>query len=92
MKLRLLLPCKTITTKRNDKVPIKVPGGRKRWQWLNSLKLANAKEIAGQLSERNCYQTSAHKAHTTLSPGETFYVSRLLNRATGRNMIMYSTE
>jgi succinyl-CoA synthetase beta subunit len=47
-------------------------------------------------------QTSAGKVHKVLVaedvyyPGESetseFYVSVLLNRATGRNMIMYSTE
>ena len=68
--------------------------------------LNEVKEIAGQIIGMNLVtpQTSAEgkKVHQVLiaedvyypgaSEPDEFYISVLLNRATGRNMIMYSTE
>ena len=82
-------------------------GGRGKGGGVKLAKnLKEVEEIAGQIIGMNLItpQTSAEgkKVHQVLIaedvyyPGESetseFYVSVLLNRATGRNMIMYSTE
>ena len=82
-------------------------GGRGKGGGVKLAKnLAQVEEIAGQIIGMQLVtpQTSAEgkKVHKVLVaedvyyPGETetseFYVSVLLNRATARNMIMYSTE
>jgi succinyl-CoA synthetase beta subunit len=70
---------------------------------VEELKLTTSRRVAGQIIGMQLVtpQTSAEKVKVQFGedvyyPGESetseFYVSVLLNRATGRNMIMYSTE
>jgi succinyl-CoA synthetase beta subunit len=79
-------------------------GGRKRWRSKTCQNLQQV-EVAVKLLECNwlhlklLQKVKVHKvlvAEDVYYPGESetseFYVSVLLNRATGRNMIMYSTE
>lgn len=82
-------------------------GGRGKGGGVKLAKsLGDIEEISGQIIGMNLVtpQTSAEgkKVHQVLvaedvyypgdSPHEEYYMSVLLNRATGRNMIMYSTE